>query len=290
MMVPPTTGTPFARSFPGSFPFVVEVVAVPSEESSDFSGTTSSAYERFMGRYSMMLAPMLADQAGVAAPMDVLDVGCGSGALTRELVRRLDPSSVAACDPSPAFVADCRAQFPGATVVPGSAEALPFETNRFDATLSQLVIHFMSDPDQATAEMKRVTKPGGCVASSTWDTTGAMELLTYCDEAASMVDASKGPFLTPRAFGEPGWVADVFERIGLESVDEQRHTISVPYTDFDDFWTSIGGAGGSLGVFVRGCAPDELSRLRAVLFDRVGSPSGSFALSAMARSISGRVP
>ena len=261
-----------------------------SADSPGFVHSTSNAYDRFMGRYSEMISPMLADQAGVTAGMTALDVGCGSGPLTRELVRRLGAASVSACDPSPVFVADCQARFPGVTVMTSYAEALPFDAGRFDATLSQLVIHFMSDPDQATAEMKRVTKSGGCVASSTWDMTGGMELLKFCGEAAAMVDAIGGRYNHPQRFGEPGEIAAVFERAGLESVDEQLHTISVPYTDFEEFWGTIEHAAGPVGAFVEGCTPDELARMRAALFELVGSPNSSFALSAAARSVSGRVP
>jgi trans-aconitate methyltransferase len=65
----------------------------------------ADAYDRFMGRYSVPLAPQLADLAAVAAGQRVLDVGCGPGALTAELVRRLGPAAVAAVDPSGSFVA-----------------------------------------------------------------------------------------------------------------------------------------------------------------------------------------
>jgi trans-aconitate methyltransferase len=62
----------------------------------------AEAYDRFMGRYSMPLAPQLADFASVSAGQRVLDVGCGPGALTAELVARLGPAAVAAVDPSDA--------------------------------------------------------------------------------------------------------------------------------------------------------------------------------------------
>jgi trans-aconitate methyltransferase len=53
----------------------------------------ADAYDRFMGRYSVLLAPQLADVAGVRDGQRVLDVGCGPGALTAELVQRLAPST-----------------------------------------------------------------------------------------------------------------------------------------------------------------------------------------------------
>src|SRR5918997_7175716 len=99
-----------------------------------------------MGRYSVLLAAQLADLAGVAAGQRVLDVGCGPGALTAELVGRLGPAAVSAVDPSEQFVEAARARHPGVDVRLAAAEALPFSDDEFDAALAQLVVHFMADP------------------------------------------------------------------------------------------------------------------------------------------------
>ena len=261
-----------------------------STNSSGFTHSTSDAYDRFIGRYSKDLSPMLTDQAGVTAGMTALDVGSGSGRLTGELVRRLGSESVNACDPSPVFVADCQAQFPDLTVVTGYGEALPFDSNRFDVTLAQLVFHFLTDADQTAAEMRRVTKSGGCIGASTWDMSGGMELLRFFAEAASTIDPVNRPYVRPQKLGLPGEIVAVFERAGLVSIDEQLHTISVPYADFAEFWGTVEHATGAAGTFVEQSTPDELARLHDALFERVGSPPGPFALSATALSITGRVP
>src|SRR3712207_1020432 len=99
-----------------------------------------------MGRYSIQLAPALADLAGVAPGQTVVDVGCGTGALTGELVRRLGAERVAAVDPSESFVAAVRARHPGVDAHVAGAEELPFGEAAFDAALAQLVVHFMQDP------------------------------------------------------------------------------------------------------------------------------------------------
>src|SRR5215211_1411308 len=93
----------------------------------------ADAYDRFMGRYSAQLASGLADLAGVEPGQRVLDVGCGPGSLTAELVRRLGPEAVAAVDPSEPFVAAARERHPGVSVQRAAAEDLPFEDREFDA-------------------------------------------------------------------------------------------------------------------------------------------------------------
>ncbi len=129
----------------------------------------ADAYDRFMGRYSQLLSPQMADLAGVRPGQRVLDVGCGPGALTAELVTRLGPEGVGAVDPSEPFVAAARARHPGVDVSQASAEELPFADGSFDAALAQLVVHFMKDPVAGLAEMARVTRPGGVVAACVWD-------------------------------------------------------------------------------------------------------------------------
>ena len=101
-----------------------------------------------------------------------IDVGCGPGALTAELVARLGAESVAAVDPSAPFVAAVRARYPGVDVHQASAERLPFPDGTFDAALAQLVVHFMADPVAGLAEMARVTRRDGVVAACVWDHAG----------------------------------------------------------------------------------------------------------------------
>src|SRR5262249_13435030 len=165
-------------------------------------------YDRFMGRYSTPLAPKLADCAGVRAGQRVLDVGCGPGALTEELVARLGPESVAAVDPSEPFVAAARERHPGVDVQQAGAEELPFPDAAFDAALAQLVIHFMADAPAGVAEMKRVTRDGGVVAACVWDHGGGHGPLSLFWEAARELepDTDDESRLLGASEGDPGRV------------------------------------------------------------------------------------
>src|ERR1041385_1738458 len=106
----------------------------------------ADSYDRFMGRYSGPLAPLFADVAGLEPGNSVLDVRCGPGALTNELVARLGAGPVGAVHPSESFGAAARERNPGVDVRLATAEQLPFSDATFDASLAQLVVHFMTDP------------------------------------------------------------------------------------------------------------------------------------------------
>src|SRR4051812_29661174 len=143
-----------------------------------------------MGRYTRTLAPALADASGVSSGMRVLDVGCGPGGLTHELVTRVGAEHVAAIDPAPQFAAACAERHPGADVRVGAAEELPWPDGAFDATLASLVIAFMQDADRGVREMARVTRPGGTVAACMWDIAGGgMTMLSTFWAAARTLDA-----------------------------------------------------------------------------------------------------
>ncbi len=86
----------------------------------------SDAYDDFMGRYSVLLAPLFADFAGVRGGQRVLDVGAGTGALTRELVSR--GADVVAAEPSPEFTRALHARFPQIEVHEAPAEKLRWRT------------------------------------------------------------------------------------------------------------------------------------------------------------------
>ena len=153
----------------------------------------TDAYNRHMGRYSGVLAQRLISAAGVKVGDSVLDVGCGTGKLTGELVALLGADRVTAVDPSDPFVSAVRAAYPGVRVEVAAAESLPFEDGTFDASLAQLVVNFMRDAHAGVGAMKRVTRPGGRVAAAVWDYSNGMALLRHFWDAAAATDANSNP-------------------------------------------------------------------------------------------------
>jgi SAM-dependent methyltransferase len=252
--------------------------------------TSGSAYDRFMGRYSVPLAELFADAAGVAQGQRVLDVGCGPGALTRVLVDRLGVASVSACDPSPPFVEECAARLPGVDVRQGRAELVPFDDATFDAALAQLVLHFVSDPPAGVAEMRRTVQPGGVVGACVWDFADGMEMLHHFWEAAVALDPQAPSEARTLRFGRPGEIVELFEAAGLVDIVESELRVSSTYEDFDELWSSLLEGIGPAGAFAVSLPEPDRDRLRQNMYERVGSPQGPFTLGAVARCAIGHVP
>ena len=245
----------------------------------------AEAYDRFMGRYSRLLAPQLADLAGVQPGQRALDVGCGPGALTGELASRLGATSVAAVDPSEPFVEAARARHPGVEVHRAPAEALPFEADAFDAALAQLVVHFMADPVAGLTEMRRVTRSGGVVVACVWDFAGGAAPLSLFWEAARELD----PGVVDEshlAGAREGHLTELFTAAGLGDVEETPLSIERAHAGFDEWWEPYTGGVGPAGTYVRSLDPERQAALRERC--RALLPDGPFVIVSRAWAARGR--
>jgi ubiquinone/menaquinone biosynthesis C-methylase UbiE len=247
----------------------------------------AESYDRYMGRYSRRLAPLLADFAAVAAPMRVLEVGCGTGALTEQLAARVGAERVAAVDPSESFAQACAARVPGAEVRNAGGERLPWADGEFDRVLSQLVVNFMDDAPEAAREMRRVARPGGVVAACVWDHERMQMLRTFWDSALAL-DPNAPTEARQMRFGTPEELAGLWEQAGLEGLVTTSLEVTEHYVNFDDYWQPFTAGVGPGGAYC--VALDESGReaLRAECRRRLGDPAGAFSLRAAAWAVSGR--
>jgi SAM-dependent methyltransferase len=245
----------------------------------------ADAYGRFMGRFSEPLAVSFLEVAEVPLGSRALDVGCGPGALTAQLVARLGDELVSAIDPSAPFLAAIRARFPGVDVREGSAEQLPFPDDHFDVTLAQLVVHFMSDPVAGLREMGRVTRPGGRVAACVWDHAGGGSPLTTFWTAVRDLDPG-AQTESELAGARQGHLLQLFDAAGLGDLDELTLTVQVPFATADDWWQPYTLGVGPAGAYVARLSPDHREALRARCTELL--PKAPFAVAASAWCVRAR--
>jgi SAM-dependent methyltransferase len=246
----------------------------------------AEAYDRFMGRYSVPLAPRFADFAAVDAGQHVLDVGCGPGALTAELVTRLGPDAVTAADPSEPFVAAVRERHPGVRVERAAAEQLPFGDEEFDAALAQLVVHFMTDPVAGLSEMARVTREDGVVAACVWDYRGGGSPLAAFWQAARDLDPEVEDE-SRLAGAREGHLTELFQAAELREIDERGVSVEVEHPSFEDWWEPFTLGVGPAGAYAADLDADRQTRLRERCRELL--PAAPFVLSAQAWAARARV-
>jgi SAM-dependent methyltransferase len=224
---------------------------------------SADAYGRFMGRFSEPLAVAFVELAQVSPGQRALDVGCGPGALTAQLVDRLGAGSVSAVDPSPPFVAAARDRFPGADVRAAAAEQLPYPDATFDVALAQLVVHFMADPVAGLREMARVTRPGGQVLACVWDHggSGGGPLAVFWQAVHAIEPLAPGEADLPGS--REGHLAELCTAAGLTDVESSSLTVRVRFATVDDWWEPFTLGVGPAGAYVAALDDEGRERLRS---------------------------
>ncbi len=267
--------------------------AMPRSVAASQSFGDAASYDRFMGRWSRMLAPAFVEFASPETAETALDIGCGTGALVDALAVRLPGCRITGIDLSTSLVDWCRERFPPPRYrfEHADAAALPFADATFGTTLSLLVLMLLDDPGRAVAEMKRVTRPGGTVAACTWD-ADQMEMISMVWQEVRALDGS-APHQTGRTHcAHPGALQSLWTTTGLRDVRETTIALTLRYDTFEDLWEPLAAGVGPAGAYVA-LAPEPIrARLQERLRRRVTAATrdGGFVLSARALAVRGSVP
>ncbi|MEN8113444.1 MAG: methyltransferase domain-containing protein [Actinomycetota bacterium] len=251
----------------------------------------SDGYDDYMGRWSEPIASEFLDWLDIDPGSRWIDVGCGTGALTATIAVHAAPRRIAGIDPSPGFIRAARRRLgddPDLRV--GDAQALPFQPDSFDASVSGLALNFVPDPGSALGEMRRVTEIGGAVAAYVWDYADGMQMIRAFWDAAVDLDptiayldeATRFPLCRP----EP--LSHLFESAGLRDVELTALEIPTVFHGFDEYWRPMLGDQGPAPAYVGSLSEHERQRLEARLKeDLPESGDGTITLTARAWAIRG---
>ncbi|MYS88637.1 MULTISPECIES: class I SAM-dependent methyltransferase [Streptomyces] len=254
----------------------------------------AAAYERFMGRWSRLAAEEFATWLDCADHLRWLDVGCGTGALSAAVTARCRPRMVVGVDRSEAFVGSVRVPGPvSARFLVADAMSLPVRDGAMDVAVSGLTLNFLPQPTAAVAEMARVVRPGGRVATYVWDYAGGMSFLRRFWDAAVAVDPSAASLDEGRRFPvcRPERLHRLWADAGLVDVSTAPIEVPTVFADFDDLWEPFLAGQGPAPGYVASLAPADRDQVRDALSAAVTRrPDGAIALTARAWAVSGRRP
>ena len=161
-----------------------------------------------------------------------------------------------------------------------AAEDLPFPDDGFDASLAQLVVHFMAAPIEGLSEMARVTRPGGVVAACVGDHQAggegplgrfwepARELDPEVDDESELAGARRGH------------LAELLREAGLQKVEETVLSVSVEHSTFDEWLEPFTSGVGPAGAYLAQLDQERQIRLRERCRDAF--PEGRHVLTARA--------
>jgi SAM-dependent methyltransferase len=255
----------------------------------------ASGYERFMGRWSRLLAPHFITFAGVRNGDRVLDVGTGTGSVAAAVEERMPASRIVGVDPSQGLIAYAQKNARSARVrfEVGDAQALQHKDASFDSTLALLVMNFIPDHRKAISEMRRVTRPQGNVSACVWDYDQGMQMLRFFwDEAIALDPANEPKDERHMKLSRQGELAALWRDAGLVNVQEDALVIDLGYASFDDYWAAFESGAGPGGAYVASLTEDHRRRLEARMRQRLlgDRAEGSFTLKGRAWCVRGEVP
>jgi SAM-dependent methyltransferase len=252
----------------------------------------ADAYEAYVGRWSRLVAPRFLDWLAVPGGRRWLDVGCGTGALSRAILRACAPAEVVGVDPSLPFVAHAATQVSDARAAfrKGDAQHLPVDHGSFDAVVSGLVLNFVPDQPAALQEMRRATRPGGVVAAYVWDYAEGMQLMTHFWDAAVQENPEAGSLHEGLRFAmcKPDPLRELFLDAGLSDVAVEEIVVPTVFADFDDYWSPFLGGQGPAPAYAMSLAAEDRRALRELLRARLPvEDDGSIRLTARAWAVRG---
>jgi ubiquinone/menaquinone biosynthesis C-methylase UbiE len=227
--------------------------------------TSGAAYDQWMGRWSRLLAYEFLTWLNLPSNLRWLDVCCGSGLLTEAIIKCCPPARVAGLDASLQQIEFARAHRSSlaASFDVGDAMALPFADASFDVAVCGLGLNFVSPPERALQEMRRVTIPHGIIAVYVWDYAEGARFLREFWDAAAVADPEAVAYDQARRFPlcNPEPLRQCFERAGIEKVDVRALDIGTRFASFNDYWQPF--------LTGQGSAPHYLASRNALIRDSI---------------------
>jgi SAM-dependent methyltransferase len=265
--------------------------------SSKFVSRGADKYDGYMGRWSRRLAPAFLDFVGPIKGERVLEVGCGTGSLTFDIPKHANVSHVEAIDYSADFVEAARERNtdPRIVIREGDACALRYSDESFDCCLAMLVLHFVTDPHRALAEMRRVLRPQGIAAATVWDNFGGQpSVRLFWDTVAALqirADERRSASLM-RPMTLPGELKQAFVGAGFRDVTEAMIPIRMDFATFDDYWQPMLTGQGTHAEFLASLSDEVRHNIEGAVRRGYlcGQPDGPRSFVSVAWAVKGTKP
>ena len=251
-------------------------------------------YETFMGHWSTLIAKEFLDWLSIPDESIWLDVGCGTGTLTKLILEKFKPKEIIALDQSPDFISYLQNLDDTKKInfKVGLAESMEVDTNTIDAVVSGLVLNFVQDPKAAAAEMLRATRPGGKVGVFVWDYAKGMQMLRYFWDAAVELDIKASEFDEGLRFPicNKGHLESIFKEVGFKHVEEKAIEVKTIFKSFNDYWQPFLSNVGPAPGYVMNLNVENRKKLEAKLRNSLPiNKDGTISLSAKAWAVKGIV-
>lgn len=256
----------------------------------DDSWRSGTAYERFMGRWSSVVSKKFLSWFDIPPSRSWLDVGCGTGSLTKLILERNRPKKITGIDSSSDLILHAQHSIidPLVQFKVSLAESMNVDSDSIDAVVSGLVLNFILQPKIAISEMLRVTKPGGKIGIFLWDYEKEMQMLRYFWDVAVELDDNAHKYDEGVRFPlcKKGNLEALFREIGLKQIESTAIDIKTIFRNFDDYWQPFLCKVGPAPTYVMSLDHKNRQKLKEQLFKALPiNNDGTISLSARAWAV-----
>jgi SAM-dependent methyltransferase len=267
--------------------------AIFAPMTSEFRWSGGAGYDGFIGRWSRLVAAEFVPWLNVPAGSTWIDVGCGTGELTRTILRIATPGKVVSLDPSEGYLDYARASTtdPRAEFRVGNDQDVRSLGVTADAVVSGLVLNFVPDAVAALRTAAGVTAAGGLIGAYVWDYADGMTMILHFWDAAVEEDpAARSKHQGVRfPLSAPGALKSAFEKAGLVDVVERPIDVTARFADFDEYWTPFLSGEGPAPGYLASLPTERQARIREMVRNRLPiAADGSITLTCRAWAVRGR--
>lgn len=204
----------------------------------DVFDRTALTYGGFGTHYFDIFADRLLSHVQGFPGANVLDVATGRGAILKRVLPAIGKEGKAVgVDISPKMIEETKREIrePNVFLYCMDAEQLCFEDHSFDLVYCGFALAFFPDPKKALNECKRVLKPGGKFAVSTWGKMGAPRRILQ----EKLISMGVNPMVTahPRCSAEE--LSTLFTEAGFSAIQIVQDNLEHLYANFDHWWDCL---------------------------------------------------
>jgi len=256
--------------------------------------TSGNQYERFMGRWSNLISQKFLRWLAVPPDRVWLDVGCGTGSLTKLILEKYEPKKIISIDSSNEFISYSKQSIINSNVhfQVGMAEELEIESNSVDAVVSGIMLNFVPQPKAVIAEMIRVAKPGGAIGIFVWDYSKGMEMLRYFWDAAVELNIKAKEYDEGIRFPlcQEGQLESLVKISDLKEVASTAIEERIIFKNFQDYWLPFLGNVGPAPGYAMNLGENDRHKLENILRESLPiKEDGTIPLMVKAWAVKGRV-
>jgi trans-aconitate methyltransferase len=232
----------------------------------------TQGYDLYVGRWSQLISQDFIDWLNPKSNLKWLEIGCGTGALTKVIVDKCSPAYLLAVDKSDSYLTKAKESIDSKNVDFSNVDLSSYPLKEeFDQVTSGLVLNFIPQIHELLLHLMKNLRSGGQLSAFVWDYGGHYQPMRHFWDAAKEVSPGAEKYDAGVKFDicTKEKLIQLFELLGLNEVQFTTIERIATFRNFDDYWLPIASAQGSVTEYISTLAEKEKDRLKETIKRRL---------------------